>query len=71
MKGGATDPAFIAAREADKSSLDGYEGQVGRAGVRETYAESFARFYANDPSDATSYPHIHAYWASNPLVSDD
>jgi hypothetical protein len=34
--------------------------------VEETYAESFALFYAND--DAL-YPHLHAYWATNPFVA--
>ena len=67
--GGISDPAFVVARNADKAALDTYEGQPGNAGVQETYAESFARFYANDPNDASTYPHLHAYWASNPFVS--
>jgi len=67
--GGESDARFIAAREADKAALDAYEGQAGNAGVEETYAESFARFYGGDPNDAATYPHLHAYWASNPFVA--
>jgi hypothetical protein len=67
--GGVGDARFIAAREADKAQLDDYEGDANSAGVRETYAESFARFYGNDPNDAATYPHLHAYWASNPFVA--
>jgi hypothetical protein len=67
--GGEDDPRFIAAREKDKALLDSYEGQAGHAGVEETYAESFARFYGNDPTDAATYPNLHAYWASNPFES--
>ena len=68
-QGGVADPAFITARDADKAKLDRYEGQAGNAGVRETYAESFARFYAGDPDDAKTSPHLHAYWVSNPFVA--
>ena len=67
--GGVGDPEFIKARDADKAKLDSYEGQAGAPGVRETYAESFARFYSKDATDATTYPHLHAYWASNPFVA--
>jgi hypothetical protein len=67
--GGVTDPKFVAARNKDKSRLDAYEGQTGDAGVQETYAESFARFYGNDPADAKTYPNLHAYWAGNPFVA--
>ncbi|MFE5410138.1 hypothetical protein [Microbacterium sp. NPDC056569] len=67
--GGVTDPRFVAARDADKARLDNYEGDANPAGVRETYAESFARFYSNDPDDAQAYPRLHAYWASNPFVA--
>ena len=67
--GGVDDARFIAARDADKARLDDYEGDANPAGVRETYAESFARFHSNDPNDAATYPHLHAYWASNPFVA--
>jgi hypothetical protein len=69
QRGNVHDPEFIKAREADKAKLDSYEGQAGDAGVEETYAESFARFYSNDANDAARYPHLHAYWASNPFVA--
>ena len=68
--GGVTDPKFIAARDQDKARLDDYEGQPGVAGVEETYAESFARFYGDDPKDAVTYPNLHAYWASEPLLAE-
>ncbi|MBE9127038.1 MULTISPECIES: eCIS core domain-containing protein [unclassified Coleofasciculus] len=68
--GGENDPQFLAARNQDKAKLSGYENQAGAAGVEETYAESFARFYGKDPNDATLYPNLHAYWAGNPFISD-
>ena len=67
--GGQSDPKFIAARNKDKKRLGTYESQAGKAGVQETYAESFARFYGKDPNDAKKYPNLHAYWASNPFVA--
>jgi hypothetical protein len=51
QRGNVHDPEFIKAREADKAKLDSYEGQAGDAGVEETYAESFARFYSNDANE--------------------
>jgi hypothetical protein len=68
--GGVDDPKFIEAREKDKAKLDPYETQAGNVGTRETFAESFARFYGDDPKDAKTYPHLHAYWATNPLIAD-
>lgn len=70
VSGGVTDPKFVAARDKDKAKLDTYEGQPGDPGVRETYAESFARFYDSDPNDAKKYPNLHAYWASSPLMDE-
>jgi hypothetical protein len=67
--GGENDPKFLAARNKDKAKLSPYENQPGAAGVQETYAESFARFYGKDPNDATLYPNLHAYWAGNPFIS--
>lgn len=61
-------PEFQAARTADRASLSTYESQAGTAGLEETYAESFARFHAHDPNDATTYPRLHAYWAADPLA---
>lgn len=68
--GGEADPKFIEARDKDEALLDDYEGQAGNAGVQETYAESFARFYGEDANDAATYPNLHAYWASDPFVAD-
>jgi hypothetical protein len=65
--GGSNEQAFQDARTADLAALGPYFRQAGTAGLRETYAESFARFYANDPADAATYPHLHAYWAADPL----
>ena len=67
--GGENDPKFLAARNKDKAKLSPYENQPGAAGVQETYAESFARFYGKDSNDATLYPNLHAYWAGNPFIT--
>jgi hypothetical protein len=68
-KGSEEDPKFIAARNKDKARLDAYEGQAGTAGIEETYAESFGRFYGKDPADKKAYPNLHKYWAGNPFVT--
>lgn len=65
---GNRDPAFRAARTADAANLSAYEGQAGRPGLEETYAESFARFYGNNSDDAALYPNLHAYWATDPVT---
>jgi Anthrax toxin lethal factor, N- and C-terminal domain len=66
--GGSATAEFQQARTADLAKLEPYLTQAGTAGLRETYAESFARFYAQNPDDATTYPNLHAYWASDPLA---
>jgi hypothetical protein len=58
---------FVAARDADKATLDSYEGQAGTPGERETYAESAARYYGGDPNDATNHPNLHDFWATHPI----
>jgi hypothetical protein len=63
----ATDPNFIAARNADAAGLSPYESQGGTAGPEETYAESAARYYSHDPSDATNHPNLNNYWSTNPV----
>jgi hypothetical protein len=66
--GGSNTQEFQRARTADAAQLGSYFTQAGAAGLRETYAESLARFYGNDPNDAATYPNLHAYWASDPLA---
>ncbi len=66
----AGDP-FNKARNPDKGALDAYESQPGNAGQEETFAESCARFYSNDPSSAQDTPHLHKYWHDNPLGPPD
>lgn len=66
--GGSNTEEFQTARTADQAHLSSYFLQAGAPGLRETYAESLARFYNNDPTDAATYPHLHAYWASDPLT---
>ncbi len=56
------DKQFLAARDADFSSLSAYEQQDGRWGIQETYAESAARYFGGNPNDATQHPNLHAYW---------
>ncbi len=62
---------FNAARTPDKPALDAYESQPGAAGQQETFAESCARFYSNDPSSLENTPHLHKYWHDNPLGPPD
>lgn len=57
-----SDPDFQAARTADFASLTPYQKQPGDAGLEETYAESAARFFGGDPTDAVNHPNLHAYW---------
>jgi hypothetical protein len=63
----ATDPDFIAARDADADTLSPYESQDGTAGPKESYAESSARYLSGDPTDAANHPNLHDYWAGNPV----
>lgn len=63
----AKDEAFNRAREADAQTLSRYESQAGEAGREETYAESAARYYGGDESDAKDHPKLHSYWGSDPL----
>lgn len=65
------DASFNAARDQDLAGLSVYERQAGTAGQQETYAESLARYYGNDPDDPTDHPNLHAYWASDPICSDE
>jgi type VI secretion system secreted protein VgrG len=58
---------FNTARNGDLGTLDSYETQPGEAGQEENYAESAARYYGGDPSDAKNHPNLHKYWASDPL----
>jgi len=62
---------FNAARTPDLAGLTAYETQPGNAGQEESFAESCARFYANDPASAESTPHLHKYWRDNPLGPPD
>ena len=62
---------FNGARDPDKPALSAYESQPGNAGQEETFAESCARFYSNDPSSASNTPHLHKYWRDNPLGPPD
>lgn len=59
---------FQNARNADSGNLSAYESQAGQAGREESYAESAARYYDNDPSSASNTPNLHNYWDSDPLA---
>src|SRR5581483_6677112 len=52
-------PDFLAARQLDANTLSTYESQAGGAGPSETYAESFARFYGDDPTFPTERPNLY------------
>jgi Anthrax toxin lethal factor, N- and C-terminal domain len=57
---------FVTARTADLATLDTYEGQAGTAGQEETYAESAARYYSGDATDAATHPNLHDFWDKHP-----
>jgi type VI secretion system secreted protein VgrG len=63
----STSPNFTNARNADSGTLSNYENQPGSAGPEETFAESAARYYGDDPNDAASHPNLHNYWETDPL----
>ena len=67
----STGRLFNAARDADLSALPPYETQPNPGGQEETFAESCARYYANDPFSAEETPHLHKYWRDNPLPSPE
>ncbi len=58
---------FTKARTADLGTLSAYESQAGSAGPEETFAESAARHYGGDPTDAATHPNLSAYWATDPV----
>ena len=63
----STSPNFTKARNADLTTLDPYETQTGNAGPEEAFAESAARYYGGDSTDAVRHPKLHSYWATNAL----
>jgi type VI secretion system secreted protein VgrG len=66
-----TDADFIDARTNDPATMaDGYEGTANAAGAEESYAESAARYYGDDPNDAANHPGLHDYWDNDPLSPD-
>ncbi|MEM1195776.1 MAG: hypothetical protein AAGH57_06705 [Pseudomonadota bacterium] len=59
--------ALKQARLGDLQKLGAYyktftEGEGHQVGLQETYAESAARFFDNDPSMATEWPTLSAFW---------
>jgi hypothetical protein len=64
---------FRAARTADAAALGPYESQADPAGSEETYAESAARAFGEDPSLAGQWPTLAAFWSgfSFPGPMDD
>ena len=65
----STTKPFTNARDPDKGALAPYETQPDPAGPEETFAESCARFYTDDPSSAENTPHLHKYWRDNPIAT--
>lgn len=63
----SNDDGFSSARGCDGATLSPYESQAGEAGQQETFAESAARYYGGDESDAKDHPSLHSYWESDPL----
>jgi hypothetical protein len=60
------DKAFLEARTKDLAKLGPYFTQAGEAGLQETFAESAARYYGNDPKMKTDWPNLYKYWDSQP-----
>lgn len=61
---------FTAARTPDVAGLSAYEQQAGTAGLEETYAESIARYYGGDATDAVDHPNLNSHWDSDPMAPD-
>lgn len=62
---------FLDARGSDANRMLPYYTQGGSgpgAGSDETFAESFARFYAQDGRLQWHWPQLYAFWAGNPLA---
>jgi hypothetical protein len=64
----STTKPFNDARDPDKGALSAYETQPDPAGQQETFAESCARYFTDDPSSAQDTPHLHKYWRDNPIA---
>jgi hypothetical protein len=67
----STGAAFTAARKKDLATLDAYESQPAPAGPEETWAESAARYYGGDKSDAKTHPNLHKFWATHPVTTSN
>lgn len=69
------EPTFQSARQADLSrlgaALNGYLVQEGRPGLEETFAESGARFAADEASMRSDWPNLHGYWGTGPAVAPE
>jgi uncharacterized Zn-binding protein involved in type VI secretion len=59
---GSASTAFNDARNSDINTLSAYETQPGAAGQEESFAESSARYFGGDASDAQTHPKLHEYW---------
>lgn len=59
--------SFRKARNADFDRLPDYLKQEEIAGLEETYAESGARFYQRDPTLASDWPALFAFWSGLPI----
>jgi uncharacterized Zn-binding protein involved in type VI secretion len=60
-------PEYNRAMTADAATLSPYESQPGVAGQEESYAESAARYYDGDATDATKHPNLNNYWKGDPV----
>jgi hypothetical protein len=65
----SSEQTFTDARTKDLATLSAYESQAAPAGPQETFAESAARFYCADPTDATTHTNLHGYWAGGGPVA--
>jgi uncharacterized Zn-binding protein involved in type VI secretion len=65
-KSNSSSADFTKAYQSDYANLGKYYQQAGAAGRQETYAESAAQYYGNDPNMATKYPALYKYWDGQP-----
>jgi hypothetical protein len=63
---------FVEARDLDldrlEGAMNGYLVQPGQPGLEETYAESGARFAADEVAMSAAWPNLHGYWSAGPAV---
>lgn len=66
-RGKSNSTAFKKARTKDLSALSAYEKQKGKAGLEETFAESYATYYEGNSKAISKTPNLAGYWKKDPI----